>query len=315
METTVVMAFGGNAIINANQKGTFAEQLSNVERVCQSVVALVQEGYRVLITHGNGPQVGNILLKNELAKDTVPAMPLDVCVSNTQGSIGYAIQQKLGNAFSSAGIDKPVISVVTQVLVDPADPAFHQPTKPIGPFYTAAEAARLMDEKGYRMMQVGNDAWRRVVPSPFPIQIIEKNGIKALLDSGYVVVASGGGGIPVMRDAGGMLQGVEAVIDKDLAGQLLARDVGAEHFLILTNVNRVALDFGKPSQREIAKMTLVEARAYLAEGQFPPGSMGPKVDAACRFVENGGKEAIIGPLLAAHQAVQGLTGTRIVRTA
>jgi carbamate kinase len=312
MGNTVVMAFGGNAIIMANQKGTFAEQLSNVERVCQSVVALVQEGYRVLITHGNGPQVGNILLKNELAKDTVPAMPLDVCVSNTQGSIGYAIQQKLGNGFKSAGININVISVVTQVLVDPADPAFQLPTKPVGPYYNAAEAARLTEEKGYRMTQVGNDAWRRVVPSPFPIEIIEKSGIKSLLDSGYVVVAAGGGGIPVMRDEYGMLQGVEAVIDKDLTGQLLARDISADNFLILTSVDRVSLDFGKPSQRDLEKMTLAEARAYMAEGQFPPGSMGPKVDAACRFVENGGKEAIIGPLLDAYRAVKALTGTRIL---
>lgn len=312
MGKTIVMAFGGNAITPANQKGFFEEQLSNVQRVCQSVVAMVQEGHRVILTHGNGPQVGSILLKNELAKNVLPPMPLDVCVSNTQGSIGYAIQQKLTNAFRSAGIDRPVASVVTQVVVDSKDPAFQHPTKPIGPFYNEEEAQRLIKEKGYQMRNVGKEGWRRVVPSPFPLEICEIESIKLLLEAGCVVVAAGGGGIPVITESDGMLKGIEAVIDKDLVGQKLARDVGAEYFLILTNVSRVALDFGKPTERKIEKMTVGEARRHLREGQFPPGSMGPKVEAACLFVEQGGKEAIIGDLFEAHLAVKGVTGTRII---
>ncbi|KKM11040.1 carbamate kinase [Clostridiales bacterium PH28_bin88] len=312
MGKTIVMAFGGNAITPANQKGFFEEQLSNVQRVCQSVVAMVQEGHRVILTHGNGPQVGSILLKNELAKNVLPPMPLDVCVSNTQGSIGYAIQQKLTNAFRSAGIDRPVASVVTQVVVDSKDPAFQNPTKPIGPFYSEEEAQRLMEEKGYQMRHVGKEGWRRVVPSPFPLEICEIESLRLLLEAGCVVVAAGGGGIPVIRESDGMLKGLEAVIDKDLVGQKLARDVDAENFLILTNVSRVALDFGKPTERKIEKMTVSEARRHLREGQFPPGSMGPKVEAACLFVEQGGKEAIIGDLFEAHLAVKGVTGTRII---
>jgi len=309
---TIVLALGGNAITRPGQKGTFQEQLQNIRTACQYLVGIVASGHRLVITHGNGPQVGNLLLKNEMTREVVPPMPLDVCVANTQGSLGYGIQQSLAVALQRAGLAVPVVSLVTQVVVDPADPAFQNPTKPIGPFYTEEEAKSHARTRGYTVREDSGRGWRRVVPSPEPVEILEREAIRALLQTGCVVVAGGGGGIPVVRQEDGDLKGVAAVIDKDLAGCRLAADVGADVFMVLTDVPQVMLDFNKPSQRPIIRMTVAEARQYLADGQFPPGSMGPKVQAACRFVEAGGNQAIIGAMELAAEAIAGTSGTSIV---
>ncbi|GFN22338.1 carbamate kinase [Thermanaeromonas sp. C210] len=312
MAKTVVLAFGGNAIIRPGQKGTYEEQKANIQETCRQLVDLVRDGYRLVLTHGNGPQVGNILIKNEVAKDVVPPMPLDVLVSDTQASIGYIIQQTLSYELARAGLKVPTVSIVTQVVVDPSDPAFQNPTKPIGPFYSEQEARKLIEEKGYQMVEDSNRGWRRVVPSPKPLEIVEKEAVKALLQAGIIVVAAGGGGIPVVRKPDGSLEGVEAVIDKDRAARLLASEVGAEFLFLLTEVEQVYLDFGKPTQRAVSRLTVEEAKKYLAEGQFPPGSMGPKIEAAISFVEAGGEKAIIGSLSKAAAAVAGRSGTAVV---
>ncbi|MCX7780747.1 MAG: carbamate kinase [Negativicutes bacterium] len=311
MSKTIVLALGGNAITKAKEKGTRDEQWSNIQSTCRHIVELVKQGHRVIITHGNGPQVGNLLLKNEIAKDVVPPMPLDVCVSNTQGSLGYAISQTLGKYLADAGMDIPVAAIITQVVVNPDDPAFANPTKFIGPFFTETEAREIMAAKGHIMKEDSGRGWRRVVPSPEPQEIVEAKTIKLLLDAGAIVVAAGGGGIPVVRTPQG-LKGVEAVIDKDMAGQLLASQVGADAFFLLTEVERVCIHFGKPEQRELTHMTVAEARAYQAEGHFPPGSMGPKVEAAIRFACSAlGRQAFIVALEKANLAFSGESGTLI----
>jgi carbamate kinase len=308
---TIVLALGGNAITKAQEKGTRDEQWSNVKSTCQYIVALAKEGHRIVITHGNGPQVGNLLRKNELAKELVPPMPLDVCVSNTQGSLGYAVCQNLGNYLTKAGLSIPVAAVVTQVIVVADDPAFQHPTKFVGSFFSEVEAAQLMAEKGFTMKEDSGRGWRRVVPSPEPKTIVEKDVIRNLLDAGTIVVAAGGGGIPVVENADG-LTGVEAVIDKDMAGQLLANEVNADSFFLLTEVERVCINFGRPDQRQLEKMTVAEARKYQDEGQFPAGSMGPKVEAAIRFVSSGnGRQAVIVALEKANLALTGQSGTVI----
>ncbi|SMB99448.1 carbamate kinase [Thermanaeromonas toyohensis ToBE] len=312
MPQTVVVAFGGNAITRPGQKGTFEEQKTNVQETCRQLVELVRQGYRLILTHGNGPQVGNLLIKNELARDVVPAMPLDVLVANTQASIGYIIQQCLSFELARQGLKVPVVSLVTQVVVDPGDPAFYNPTKPIGPFYSEEEAKRLAKEKGYKVVEDSNRGWRRVVPSPQPLEIVEKEAIKALVEAGVIVIAAGGGGIPVALRPDGSLEGVEAVIDKDRAARLLANEVGAEILFLLTEVDQVYLDYGRPTQRPVRRLTVAEAKKYLQEGQFPPGSMGPKIEAAISFVEGGGERAIIGSLARAAEAIAGTSGTAIV---
>ncbi|HWR45978.1 carbamate kinase [Sporomusa sp.] len=311
MARTIVLALGGNAITKAQEKGTRDEQWSNIKSTCQYIVALAKEGHRIVITHGNGPQVGNLLRKNEIAQEVVPPMPLDVCVSNTQGSLGYAICQSLGNYLAKAGLSIPVASVITQVVVDAHDPAFQHPTKFVGSFFSEAEAAQLMAEKGFTMKEDSGRGWRRVVPSPEPKFIVEKDVIRNLLDAGTIVVAAGGGGIPVVENADGLI-GIEAVIDKDMAGQLLANEVDADAFFLLTEVERVCINFGRPGQRQLEKMTVAEAREYQAEGQFPAGSMGPKVEAAIRFVSTGNdRQAVIVALEKASLALTGQSGTVI----
>lgn len=311
MAKTIVLALGGNAITKAQEKGTREEQWSNVQTTCKYIAALAKDGYRIVITHGNGPQVGNLLRKNEIAKDLVPPMPLDVCVSNTQGSLGYAICQNLGNYLAKEGLFTPIAAVVTQVVVDPNDPAFQNPTKFVGSFFSEAEAAQLMAEKGFIMKEDSGRGWRRVVPSPEPKCIVEKDVIQKLLDAGTIVVAAGGGGIPVVENADGLV-GVEAVIDKDMAGQLLANEINADAFFLLTEVERVCINFGRPDQQQLEKMTVAEARKYQAEGQFPAGSMGPKVEAAIRFVTGGkDRQAVIVSLEKAGLAFSGQSGTVI----
>ncbi len=308
---TIVIALGGNALLQKGQKGTFEEQLRNARVAARQIVKLVKLGYRIVVTHGNGPQVGAILLQQEAAKDIVPPMPLDACGAMSQGLIGYIIQQSLYNELRREGLSIPVATIVTQTIVRKDDPAFKNPTKFIGPYYSEEEAKRLMKEKGWVMKPDPRGGWRRVVPSPDPVGHIEIEAIKRLVDAGVIVIASGGGGIPVIEE-NGEYRGVEAVIDKDLAAERLATALRADILMILTDVEKVALNYGKPNQKFIDVMTVSEAKKYYEEGHFPPGSMGPKVLAAIRFVENGGKFAVIGHLYKALETLRGETGTRIV---
>ena len=311
----VLIALGGNAIKQADERGTAEEQFRNVYRTCEHIIRIIKMGYHVIITHGNGPQVGNLLIQQEWAAEMVPPQPLDVCGAMTQGQIGYMIQQALTNKLKEEGLNIPVAAVVTQVLVDKDDPDFKDPSKPVGPFLTAEEAEKYAKERGWIIKKVkpfGDKPYRRVVPSPDPITIVEKEPIKRLVDSGVIVIASGGGGIPVVLENGKYV-GVEAVIDKDLAGERLAEAVGADIFLILTDVEKVMLNYGKPDQKPIDVMTVSEAKRYLAEGHFPMGSMGPKVKACIRFVEEAkGEKAIITALDKGADALLGKTGTHIV---
>ncbi|HNR24500.1 MAG TPA: carbamate kinase [Candidatus Bipolaricaulis anaerobius] len=311
---TVVVALGGNAILQPGQKGTFEEQYGNVQRTVEQLAAMVLSGkWRLVITHGNGPQVGNILLQQDAAKAVVPPMPMDVCGAESQGFIGYMIQQAFHNVLAHAGRgDIPVATIVTQVLVDKADPAFENPTKPVGPFYSAEEAKRLQAEKGWHVVEDAGRGWRRVVPSPDPKAIVEREAIRLLVENRAIVVASGGGGIPVIKEDG-TYRGVEAVIDKDLAGERLAEDVGAAVFLILTDVDRVRLNYKRPGEKVLDRLTVAEAKGYAQQGHFAKGSMEPKVKACVRFIEAGGERAVIASLAQAVEAGEGRAGTQVVR--
>lgn len=311
MHKTVVVALGGNAILRPRQNGTPEQQLANLAAACERVAGLIAAGYRVVLTHGNGPQVGNILIQNEEASTVVPPMPLDVCGAQSQGMIGYWVQQQLGNVLRRQGLERPVVTLVTQVQVDPADPAFARPTKPVGPFYTPDKARRMMTRKGWQMHEDANRGWRRVVPSPEPVAIVEGEVIRQLVETGCVVICNGGGGVPVAAGAAGQLAGSEAVIDKDLAGQRLATDLGAEAYMMLTDVEHVALNFGRPEQVNLGRITPAEARRYMQAGHFRAGSMAPKVEAAIRFVEKGGEMAVITSLENAAAAISGQVGTVI----
>jgi carbamate kinase len=310
----VVVALGGNAILQPGQRGTFEEQMANVEVTCEQLAQIVESGkYKIVVTHGNGPQVGNLLLQNEAGKEVAAPMPLFVCGAESQGLIGLMIQQQLGNLLASRGKGNiPIATVVTQVVVDRNDQAFSHPTKPVGPFYSEAEARALQRDKGYDVREDAGRGWRRVVPSPDPIEIFEKVAIRQLVDARSIVIASGGGGIPVVRE-NGALRGVDAVIDKDLAGERLAADVDASIFMVLTDVPEVKLDYKKPQERGVKKMTVSEAKAYAEEGHFAKGSMEPKVRAAIRFVEHGGERAVITSLDRAVDALEGCAGTSITK--
>lgn len=310
---SVVIALGGNAIANPQGRGTVAEQLSVLERSAREIAKVIQRGYRVILTHGNGPQVGNLLLQQDAARETVPPLSLDVCDAMTQGQLGYLLQQKLDEALQSAGLRLPIATVITRVQVDPRDRAFQEPTKPIGPFYSDTERA-LLEERGYVIEKVGRGAkpWRRVVASPEPKQILELASIRLLSEAGTVVIACGGGGVPVIQ-TDGRFKGIEAVIDKDLASALLAQRLPAEYLLILTNIDQVALHFGTPQQTALSRLSTTEAKRYLYEGHFPPGSMGPKIAAAVRFVESGGERAFIASVARAVKALEGQAGTMIYR--
>lgn len=313
MAKRVLVALGGNAIKQPDERGTFEEQMKNVEIACKQIALLVRHGNDLVITHGNGPQVGNLAIQQEAAADQVPPQPLFILGAMTQGQIGYMMQQNLHNILDGDG--KQVAAIVTQVLVSPADPDFKDPTKPVGPFYTEDVAKKLASERGWIVKKVrptGDKTWRRVVPSPAPLGIAEAKAIRTMVDSGMVVIASGGGGIPVYRNEKGHLEGVDAVIDKDRAGAKLAEEVGSNVLLILTDVEYAMMDYGKPTQAPIRKMTVSEARKRLKEGHFSAGSMGPKVEAALGFVERGGERAIITSLERAVDALEGKTGTHIV---
>jgi len=312
MEKLVVIAIGGNSLIKDAEHSTVFDQYRACGETSDRIADIVAEGYRVVITHGNGPQVGFILLRSELAKEVLHQVPLDSCGADTQGAIGYQISQTLDNELRRQGIEKGVVAIVTQTVVDAADPGFQSPSKPIGPFYSEAAAREHQDKEGWVMREDAGRGWRRVVASPRPLEIIEEPAIEALLAKDIIVVAVGGGGIPVIRRGDGSLQGVGAVIDKDWASCLLAKNLGAEKFILSTAVDRVALNFGKPDQREIDRMTVAEAHGYLEEGHFPAGSMKPKIEAAIDFLEDGGQEVIITRPDLLEDAIHGRAGTHIV---
>lgn len=306
-----VVAIGGNSLIQDEAHPSVAGEIAALRETCAHIGGMLASGWDVVLTHGNGPQVGFNLLRSELAAHVAPPLPLDVLGAQTQGSIGYLLQQVLGGEMRRRGIRKRVVTVVTQAVVDPHDPAFHRPTKPIGRFYRKDEAQQLQAERRWQMVEDAGRGWRRVVPSPLPVEIVERLVIKGLVHQAIVVIACGGGGIPVVREPDGGLAGVEAVIDKDLASALLAQSIGADLLLISTAVERVALNYGKPDQRELGSMTVDEAKRYLSEGHFPPGSMGPKIRAAIQYVEAGGPEALITSPEHIERALAGETGTRV----
>lgn len=311
MKKKAVIALGGNALVKKGQKGTIYEQFTNTRRSTKSIVKMIKEGWDVVITHGNGPQVGAILLQNKVAKDLTPAMPLGICVAESEGLIGYMIQQCLSNALKKEHIEKPVIALITQVIVDQDDPFLSHPTKPIGPYYNEDEVIQLRKE-GWQMTRQPR-GWRMIVPSPDPKQIVEGDSIRKMLDDGIIVIASGGGGMPVVEKEDGGLDGLEAVIDKDLAAERLAEAVEAELLLILTDVEKVYLHYGTPKQKTLDKISLKELKNYYEASHFPPGSMGPKILAAIRFLESGGKKVIVADIEKGWEALQGETGTLIVR--
>jgi len=311
MAKIAVVAIGGNSLIKDQEHQAVPDQIEAIRETCRHIASMLEQGWNVVITHGNGPQVGFSLLRSELTSHVLHTVPLDSCVADTQGTIGYMIQQCLYNEFKRRGIKKQAVTVVTQVLVDKNDPDFQNPTKPIGPFYDEDKAQTYRKERRWNVKEDSGRGWRRVVPSPIPVRIIELNAAKTLVDLGFVTVVVGGGGIPVIEEDG-ELSGIEAVIDKDYASSLLAIGIKADLFLISTSVEKVALNFGKPNQKLLDRMTLEEAKKYYEEGHFPPGSMGPKIQAIINFLEKGGKEAIITDPENIERALLGETGTRIL---
>lgn len=308
----LVIAIGGNSLIRDAKHMTVPDQYQAAGETSHHIAGIVKMGYRVLITHGNGPQVGFILLRSELARNFLHSVPLEVCVADTQGAIGYQIAQTLGNELRQLGIERAIVPVVTQVVVNADDPAFQDPSKPIGPFMTEEDAKSHELEVGWHIREDAGRGWRRVVASPRPLEIVELPAIRELLARDVIVIAAGGGGIPVLRDANGALQGVPAVIDKDQATCLLARELGADIFMVSTGVERVAIHYRTPQEKWLDRMTLSEVKRYREEGHFAPGSMLPKIDAAIEFLEGGGKHVIVTMPEKIEEALQGHTGTHIV---
>jgi carbamate kinase len=307
-----LIAFGGNALLPETQRGTQDEQMKNAEKAARLMVHIVRKGYELIIVHGNGPQVGNLLIQMEEAVTKIAPYTLDVCDAMTEGSMGFLLERAITNELRRLSIDKDVVTLVTQVLVDRDDPAFQKPTKPVGPFYTKFRAQQLAREKKWAMVEDAGRGYRKVVPSPKPIDIVPKIAIHDLVESGRIVIAAGGGGIPVIINGRGLYEGVEAVIDKDYASSLIAREVKVDLFIILTGTEKVFVDFRKPSQRDVPVLPVAEARRLLDEGQFPPGSMGPKIRAAVEYIEAGGREVLITDAAHLKAALIGRSGTRIV---
>lgn len=308
----MVIAIGGNSLIKDSQHLSVVDQYKSVGETARHIVSIVREGYRVVITHGNGPQVGFILLRSDLARDVLHEVPLVSCVADTQGAIGYQIAQTLKNELHLQGMDKDVVAVVTQVVVDPDDPGFEHPDKPIGPFMSEDEAQQRASEDGWIVGADAGRGWRRLVPAPAPLEIVELNAIRALLERDMLVITVGGGGIPVVRQADGTLVGRDAVIDKDAASCMLACELGASVLLESTSVDKVALNFATPQQVDIDHMTAAECRHYLDEGHFAAGSMKPKIEAALAFLEQGGERVIITQPHHLEEALHGIFGTHIV---
>ena len=308
-----LIAIGGNALLQEKQRGLQEEQLENARQTAEMFANVIQGGFSLCIVHGNGPQVGNILVQQEAASNRLPPYSLDICDAMTQGSMGYMIERTLVNRLASRGVATQVSTILTQVVVDRDDPGFQQPTKPVGPFYNRYRAEDLQRQKRWVMKEDAGRGWRKVVPSPRPLEILQLDTIKLLLEAGQCVIAGGGGGIPVVRDDSGLLVGVEAVIDKDRLSALLARELAADTYIILTSVPKVALDFGRPSQRWVDRLGAAEAARHLADGQFPAGSMGPKVESALAFIRSGGREVLITSPEALETEHYESVGTRIVR--
>jgi len=309
MRNKAVIALGGNALIKQGQDGTIYEQFANTREISKSIVKIIKDGWDVVVTHGNGPQVGSILLQNDLAKDVTPPMPLGICVAESEGLIGYMIQQCLSNALQKGKVNRHVVTLITQVIVDENDPSFKNPTKPIGPYYFDDEVTEIKEE-GFQVKKYA-DGWRIVVPSPDPKSIVEGKIINKMLDDDIIVIASGGGGMPVIEKKGWGFDGLEAVIDKDLASERLAEAINAQLLLILTNVEKVYLNYNTPKQKALDKVKLSDLKKYYSEGHFPEGSMGPKILAAIRFLKSGGKKVIISHVDKGWEAFKGLTGTHI----
>jgi len=309
---TAVVALGGNAITKKDREDTISNQFINTEISLAGIIKLIQDDYNLALTHGNGPQVGNAVLRVELARGKTPDLPIYICVADLQGGMGFMIEQVLQDILTKKGISREVSAIITQVLVDKDDQDFKDPTKFIGQFYEPDRAEIMKKEFGWIMKPYpGDNRLRRVIASPKPLSIIEKNVIKNLVESGVVVIASGGGGIPVIKDQG-VLKGIDAVIDKDRAASVMASDIGAQLLIILTSVDKVSLNYSKQNQRDIDQMTVKEAEQYLAEKHFPPGSMGPKIEAAIDFLKAGGERVIIGSIEKAYEAINGDAGTIII---
>ncbi|MDK2946403.1 carbamate kinase [Geotoga petraea] len=307
-----VIAIGGNAVNRPGEVPNAENMLKNISETASYLADMIEKDYDIVITHGNGPQVGNILIQQDIAKDKVPPFPMDVNGAMTQGYLGYMIIKSLKNILVERGIEKEIASVVTQIVVDEKDEGFKNPSKPVGPFYTEKEGKQLQEEKGWDFKEDSGRGWRRVVPSPIPLEVIEKKIIQKLVDEDFLVVAGGGGGIPVIKKDGKII-GVEAVIDKDRASALIAKDLNADEFIILTAVEKVALNFGKENQKDLDELTVEEAEKYMSEGHFAKGSMLPKIEACLSFVKESGKPALITDMQKLTEALEGKTGTKIVK--
>jgi len=307
-----LIAFGGNALLPENQRGLEEEQMRNAQKAAKLMVHIVGKGYELIIVHGNGPQVGNLLIQMEEAVTKIPPFTLEVCDAMTEGSMGYMLERAIVNELRTRSLDKEVATLVTQVIVDKEDPAFQNPTKPVGPFYSKYRAQMLANEKKWTMIEDAGRGYRKVVPSPKPIDVVSKWIIRDLVRAGRVVIAAGGGGIPIIINGRGLFKGMEAVIDKDYVASLIAREVKVDLFIILTNIERVFLDYGSPEERPVDVMTAAEAKEYLSQGQFPPGSMGPKIEAAIEYIQAGGKEVLITSASHLKAALIKRSGTRIV---
>jgi carbamate kinase len=306
------VAFGGNALLRPEDRGTQEEQIARARQAARWLAEVARQQYKLLVVHGNGPQVGNILIQNEEASTKIPPQSLDVCVAQTEGSMGFLLQQAIRNRLESIGLGGEVSTILTEVEVDVADPGFKRPSKPIGPFFTRYRAEALERDLGWTMQEDAGRGWRHVVPSPRPLHILNIRTIERMLESAAVVIAAGGGGIPVVRGRDGQWRGVEAVIDKDFASALLAAELKAELYIVLTGVAQVAIDYGKPSQRFVDRLTVAEAQRYQAEGQFPAGSMGPKIEAALQFVRSTGQQVLITDVEHLRDALEEKAGTLIV---
>jgi carbamate kinase len=309
---TAVVAIGGNALIKKGEEGNIYQQFANARETCAKIIKIVEMGYDIVLTHGNGPQVGDSIRRHENSRKTIPPYPLGMCVSETVGSMGYMLQQTMQNTAKKSNVSKDVVTIITQVLVDGNDPSFGNPTKPIGQFFSKTDIEEITRTEKWTVVEDSGRGWRRVVPSPKPLSIVEKDTIGDLLERGKIVIACGGGGLPVIQLENGLLDGVEAVVDKDYASSKLAQQLGIDELIILTGVDKVSVNFGKPDQADLDVLTVSDAKRYLADGQFPPGSMGPKIEAAIEFIENGGKRAIIASHDKLVEAVQGKAGTQII---
>ena len=311
MGKPLLIAIGGNSLIQAGQSGSVPEQIENANTTCRSLAKLIEQGHQIVITHGNGPQVGAQLIRSEMASQQVYQLPLDSCDASTQGELGYVLQNAMRNALHALSIKIPVITILTQVLVDELDPAFSKPSKPVGPFYAKEVAEKRKRELGWEIIEDAARGYRRIVPSPNPLEIVELEAIRYCLAQGFVVIAAGGGGIPVL-DKGGVYCGVEAVVDKDKTSSLLANKLGLETFITSTGTDKVYMNFKKPDQLALDQISLAQAKQFLAEGHFLAGSMGPKIEAAIYFLSNGGREVIITRPELISEALSGRAGTRIL---